>query len=653
MAIFTEGSILSVILRFGLSAILVIIAYVLTLLLHSIFSIPFMGNLLLAWTIFIWAIMGSSWFLGKGPGITAVILSTLVIGYHFLPPYDKFTVSPSELPILVTFLMFSIVTIWVSNMLKVREVALKRAGEEIDERAAEINTRNEILIAEIVERKRVEGELLEHAQLLDLTHDTIFVRDLNYVITYWNRGAEVLYGWKREEAVGKVAQELIETTFPAPLEEIMAKLVRTGRWEGELVHTKRDGTNVVVASRWSLQNDAHGNPIAILETNNDITERKRIEEALRRNEAYLEEAQRIAHVGYWDRDLDTDITTWSDETCLIFGLRPEERILTVSRVRELIHPEDRLMVGEKVSEALKGGARYDVEYRVVRPNGEVRIVHSKGIINMDESGRPRQMFGAVQDITERKRAEDEIRKLNEELEQKVIERTSELEAANKELEAFAYSVSHDLRAPLRHMAGYSELLQKNIVSTLDEKGRRYMMIIQESAKRMGNLIDDLLDFSRVGRVEMQKTMVSLDQLVKEALNELKEETDGRHIDWRIGTLPNVYADRSMLMLALVNLISNAIKFTSKRPKTEIEIGSIERKEDGIVVFIKDNGIGFDMKYANKLFGVFQRLHPAEEFEGTGIGLANVQRIIHRHGGRIWAEGIVDRGATFYFSVPKS
>jgi light-regulated signal transduction histidine kinase (bacteriophytochrome) len=214
-------------------------------------------------------------------------------------------------------------------------------------------------------------------------------------------------------------------------------------------------------------------------------------------------------------------------------------------------------------------------------------------------------------------------------------------------------VSHDLRAPLRHLSGYAELLRKNASSTLDEKSHRYLMTISESAKRMGNLIDDLLAFSRVGRSEMQKAKVSLEQLVKGILHDLQDEMNGRNIVWEIGALPEVYGDRSMLRLVLVNLISNALKFTRTRAQAKIEIGSITGKEDEIVFFIRDNGVGFDMRYVDKLFGVFQRLHRAEEFEGTGIGLASVQRIIHRHGGRTWAEGEVDGGATFYFSVPKS
>jgi light-regulated signal transduction histidine kinase (bacteriophytochrome) len=253
------------------------------------------------------------------------------------------------------------------------------------------------------------------------------------------------------------------------------------------------------------------------------------------------------------------------------------------------------------------------------------------------------------DITERKRQEQQTRLLNEEL----AKRTGELEAINKELEAFAYSISHDLRAPLRHVAGFTELLQKNSASVLNEKSQRYVTMILESANRMGNLIDDLLAFSRIGRAETHKVAVSLDQLVQEARSEVQQDSNGRNIVWKIGALPAWYGDRSMLRLVFVNLLSNAVKFTRTRSEAEIEIGCSEQKQDHVVVFVRDNGVGFDMKYVNKLFGVFQRLHPPEVFEGTGIGLATVQRIVHRHGGRVWAEGVVDKGATLYFSLSKS
>jgi light-regulated signal transduction histidine kinase (bacteriophytochrome) len=239
------------------------------------------------------------------------------------------------------------------------------------------------------------------------------------------------------------------------------------------------------------------------------------------------------------------------------------------------------------------------------------------------------------------------------VERDLLQSRGELEATNKELEAFAYSVSHDLRAPIRHISGFTELLQKNAASDLNDKSQRHVAMILESAKRMGNLIDDLLAFSRIGRKEAHTTVVNLQQLVQEAQNEIMQETDGRKINWKIGKLPVCQGDRSMLRLALVNLVSNAVKFTRTRSQAEIEIASPNHNPDQIVVFIRDNGVGFDMKYVNKLFGVFQRLHGPEAFEGTGIGLATVQRIVHRHGGRVWAEGLVDGGATFYFSLPKS
>jgi light-regulated signal transduction histidine kinase (bacteriophytochrome) len=254
-----------------------------------------------------------------------------------------------------------------------------------------------------------------------------------------------------------------------------------------------------------------------------------------------------------------------------------------------------------------------------------------------------------EEVTERIAQSNAIRSLNEELEKRSVA----LESSNKELEAFAYSVSHDLRAPLRHMAGFAELLQKSAAAKLDEKAQRYLRTILDSAQRMGRLIDDLLAFSRIGRAEAQRVPVQLDQLLKEALSEISPETNGRVIEWKIGKLPACYGDPSMLRLVLVNLLSNAVKFTRARAKAEIAVGCAEESAKEAIVFVKDNGAGFDMKYADKLFGVFQRLHHVDAFEGTGIGLATVQRIVHRHGGVIRGEGALDRGATFYFTLPKS
>ena len=243
-----------------------------------------------------------------------------------------------------------------------------------------------------------------------------------------------------------------------------------------------------------------------------------------------------------------------------------------------------------------------------------------------------------------------LRLENAELERRVREHTAELAAANQELEAFSYSVSHDLRAPLRHIDGFAGLLAKHLEPTLDETGRRYLTMVSGSAKQMGALIDDLLAFSRIGRAELRRTRVDLAGLVREVLRILEPETAGRDIDWGIGDLPEVQVDPQLLRLVLQNLIGNALKYTRPRPQARIEIGA-RREGTETVCSIRDNGVGFDMRYVERLFGVFQRLHTSAEFEGTGIGLATVRRIVHRHGGRVWAEGEVDRGACFYVALP--
>jgi two-component system, LuxR family, sensor kinase FixL len=284
----------STVMRYGLAVSCVVAAWLVTELLRHLVNGP-------PWTIFLAAIMISSWMAGLGPGLLAGLLSILAIDYFFVPPLHELSLKIEYLPHLVVFGLSALFISWLSDRRKRAEAALRHARDELEarvqKRTAELTRTNEQLQAEIAERTRAEVALREQASLLNLTHDTIFVRDMNDAITYWNRGAEELYGWTREEAIGQVTHRLMQTIFPAPLAEIDAGLLRTGRWEGELVHTKRDGTQVVVASRWSLQRDERGNPRAILETNNDITERRRAEEALRTAQADLAHVNRVMTVG--------------------------------------------------------------------------------------------------------------------------------------------------------------------------------------------------------------------------------------------------------------------------------------------------------------------------------------------------------------------
>jgi PAS domain S-box-containing protein len=319
----------------------------------------------------------------------------------------------------------------------------------------------------------------------------------------------------------------------------------------------------------------------------------------------------------------------------LFGWAPDE--LTAAPYLDFVHPDDLAATSAAAAQLADGAAVINFENRYRCKDGTYRW------LNWKASPEPLRgvIYATARDVTEQKRVAQER-----------AEHAAALATVNDELEAFSYSVSHDLRAPLRHVTGFASLLERHGASQLDDQGRRYLTTIQDAATMMGRLIDDLLTFSRMGRSTLTTRRVRLDDIVQDARRETMAHANGRDIVWTIHPLLDVDADPAMLRLAFVNLLSNAIKYTSTRPQAHIEIGAHGHGDQETVVFVRDNGVGFDMQYVHKLFGVFQRLHGSKEFEGTGIGLANVRRIIHRHGGRTWAEGTPDGGATFYFSLPK-
>jgi PAS domain S-box-containing protein len=380
------------------------------------------------------------------------------------------------------------------------------------------------------------------------------------------------------------------------------------------------------------------------ELQQEIAERKQAEETVKESEQRLDLALDSAQMGAWDLDLINDTAVRSLKHDQIFGyssLQPQwgsEIFLTH------VVPEDRDLVKKRFDEAF-ATSHLSMECRIIWPDQSRHWIAAQGRVYRNHKGDPVRMMGVVTDITERKQAEDAIRKLNEDLQGQ----TSQLQAANKEMEAFSYSVSHDLRAPLRHVDGFSQILLEDYAEKLDDQGRRYLHQVREASQRMAQLIDDLLNLSRITRSELRRQSVDLSRMVETVAEALKKTEPDRAVEFVIQKGMTTEGDARLLRVLLDNLLGNAWKYTGKRSEARIEFGRTAR--DGkAAYFVRDNGAGFDMAYVHKLFGAFQRLHSVSEFPGTGIGLATVQRIVHRHGGQVWAEGVLDQGATFYFTL---
>jgi PAS domain S-box-containing protein len=664
---------------------------------------------------------------------------------------------------------------------------------------------NADLQSEIQSRRDLEMDLRvresayrEQAELLDLIHDAVFVRSFDGRILYWNKGAEQLYGWTSDEVKGRISHQLLHTAFPVHPDQVIEEVIRKRRWEGELVHTRRDGSKCVVSSRWVLRDGPAENFGSVLETNRDITlrkqeeqrfqsllesapdaivitnqhgiiqlvnaqaenlfgyprkemmgqpievliparfrndhvshrssfsesprpramgagldlhglrkdgsefpvevslspletaegilissairdvtERRRIQEQLARakdnlemrviertreleaanedilhSHERLELAQKVALIGVFDYNLDAECATWSEGMFEIYGVSDTGQTITREFWQSLMLPESMAIANRKFDEQIETTGIIDIEFQIRRPDGAIRWIASRGKLFPDRTGKKVRLVGVNADVTDTKLREEEARSLNVLLERRVEERTAELRLANKELESFSYSVSHDLRAPLRHMDGFARILKEEFSPNLPPDGVRYLDRIVHAANQMGHLVDDLLALSRINRKEFLRRRVALRDLVEEVRKDMAADLEGRSVEWGIETLPEADCDPGLVKIVFTNLISNALKFTRPRPVSKIEIGVCSDSEQP-EVFIRDNGVGFDSKYADKLFGVFQRLHRDEEFEGTGVGLATVQRIIHRHGGEIRAESRPGEGAAFYFTLGRN
>jgi len=412
---------------------------------------------------------------------------------------------------------------------------------------------------------------------------------------------------------------------------------------------RRDGSTAWARTSVVQVRDADGQPVNFVAVVQDIDAWRQADDSLKESARFLREAQRAGMVGIYSWEIQDDVWTSSPEMDEIFGIDASYP-RTLETWTEIVAPDWRGRMSEYVKEVIETREHFDMDYLIQRPgDGQFRWVHGHGEVEFDDSGLPLRMRGVIQDIHERKQAEAEILRMNEELEQRVQERTMQLESANRELEAFSYSVSHDLRAPLRGIDGFSQALLEDFGPELPPEAHRYLERIRSGTARMGQLIDDLLRLSRISRGELDPLPVDLGAIAQKIIPDLRSHSPERRVDFIIQEPLFAEADPRLMQVLLENLLGNAWKFTSKCPTARIELGTclIEGKT---TFFVKDSGAGFDMAFAPKLFGAFQRLHSSEDFEGSGIGLAIVQRIVLRHGGEIWAEAVPGQGATFFFTL---
>jgi two-component system CheB/CheR fusion protein len=534
---------------------------------------------------------------------------------------------------------------------KQAEEGLRKVNETLEQRVAERT-------AELTDsRQQLERHLTQLKTIFDSLSEGLVVADLEGNLFHWNPAAVAMHGFaSMEEAVRRLPEfaDTFELSTPEkgilPVEQWpLARILRGETLNDWEVHIRRHSADWqrIFSYGGKLALDKEGKPLLAVITVADITDRKRAEAGLRASEERLKRAQEIAHLGSWELDLVNNVLSWSDEVYRLFGLEPQEFDATYSAFLDAIHPDDKAAVDSAYSGSIREGKdTYEIEHRVVRKStGEIRHVHEKCEHFRDESGRIIRSVGMVHDITERKKAEAEVLKLSEDM----AARNVELEAVNRELESFIYSISHDLRAPLRTMSGFSRIVVEDYAERLDEQGKDFLHRIMRASEKMTGLIDDLLHLSKISRQEMGRSKVDMSKIASSVVAELHEREPGRPVEADIRKDLVAFADPRVMEIVLSNLLGNAWKFTSKTEHPRIEFGTMEQNKKSIF-FVRDNGAGFSPECAGKMFLPFHRLHSDDEFEGTGIGLTIVERIIHRHGGRVWADGEVGKGATVYFTL---
>ena len=499
---------------------------------------------------------------------------------------------------------------------------------------------------DVTERRRNEQQvtvsvkaLADFKAALD-EHAIVAITDARGKITYVNDKFCAISQYAREELLGQDHRIINSGHHPKAFIRDLWTTITSGKvWQGELKNRAKDGSFYWVDTTIVPFLDAHGEPVQFIAIRADITERKRVEARMADLERALDEHAIVAIT-----DARGKITYVNDRFSAISKYAREELLGQEHRIISSGHHPKAFI--RDLWTTINGGKVWHGELKNRAKDGSFYWVHTTIVPFLDAQGKPVQFIGIQADITERKEFELRIAQLNAEL----VSRADLLTEANKELEAFSYSVSHDLRAPLRHAQGFLQMLEKVTEGKLEPKAREFLQIVAQVTKEMGHLIDDLLAFSRLGRVGMKEQTVDLNGLVQDTIKSFELLTRDRSINWRIAPLPPAMGDSAMLRQVLANLIGNAIKYSSQRNPAEIEIGLAGEEAGRLILFVRDNGAGFDMRYAAKLFGVFQRLHRAEDFEGTGIGLALVRRIITRHGGRTWAHGEPGKGATFFFTL---